>query len=226
MSSKRILHYGLQRSGTNFLKKTIEHHFDVEFINKKLERSHIGHKHFRLYDDKSLIGRPNYMNSLQFVDFKDFEYQLPYEVKTDAIVVLSKDPYSWYLSYIKWGKKQNWSSPPHPVIFEYNAFYKKWLQFSEESKKVIHIKYIDLLTAPETVLQSIQKQFGFEQSREGEEIKKRIRKVPSSHRFTSKRLRYYTDELFLTDFDQQGLKEINNQIDHELIKKLGYKSYF
>ncbi len=226
MSSRRVLHYGLQRSGTNFLKKTIEYHFDVALINKKLERSHIGHKHFRLYDDKSLIGRPNYINALQFADFKDFENQLPDEVKADAIIILSKDPYSWYLSYIKWGKRHNWPTPSHPDILEYNAFYKKWLQFSEESEKVVHIKYIDLLTDQETVIQSIKKQFGFEWTRGSEKVRKRIKKVPYSSKFTHKRLRYYSDELFLKDFNQQALKEINNHIDHELIEKLGYKSYF
>ncbi len=226
MSTKRLLHYGLQRSGTNFLKKIVQQHFDIEFINQENGRAHPTHKHFRLYDNKELIGRPNYQNDLLFRDFIDFEKQLSFEKGFDGIIVLSKDPYSWNISYSKWGKKNRWPAPPHPYLLEYNEYYRKWLQFSEESKRVILVRYVDLLSERENLLLLIQNQLGLSKRKEESGNEKTIKKVPRSSKFTKNRLKYYLKEEYLQGYNQQYLDEVNNYIDHDLIKKLGYKSYY
>lgn len=226
MSKKRLLHYGLQRSGTNYLKKILEQHFDVEFINQENGRDHPTHKHFRLYDNKELIGRPNYQNILVYKDFREFEEQITIKDEIAGIIVLSKDPYSWYISYSKWARKNRWPTPPHPYLLEYNEFYRKWLQFSKENKKVLLIRYVDMLSERENLLQIIQNRFDLSKKQEETGSDKIIKKVPRSSRFTSKRLTYYLKDEFLQEFKQRELEEANNHIDHDLIKKLGYKSYF
>jgi hypothetical protein len=224
MSAKRILHYGIQRSGTNFLKEVIQGNFDIEIINKEFERAHPAHKHFRIYDNKTLIGRPKYMNTLLIPHFDDFEKQLGPEWKADGYIVVSKDPYSWNISYANWGKKHKWTSQAHSYMSEYNEYYNKWLQLAEESDKIMLVRYVDLLIDNEQFLQQLKKQFSFV-TRDTKKVKK-VKKVPYSQRFTKKRLRYYTNEEYMAAYSDSERKELNESIDHNLMEKLGYKSYF
>ena len=103
---KKLLLYGLQRSGTNFVEQLIARNFNVTFLNSNEHRDAPIQKHFRLYDDKSVITPPAYGNDYQFRNFEEFEAVLP--EPADGYVVISKDPYSWTLSYQKWAKKCNW----------------------------------------------------------------------------------------------------------------------
>lgn len=246
MSTQRILHFGLNRSGTNYLKELLSQHFDLVFLNVEGERSHPLHKHFRLYDDKSLIGRPKFQNNLKFHSFSDFErhalgnLQVPVS-KTPknvgspplienkkqndhdvAYVIISKDPYSWHLSYSRWGVKNNWSPSPHPYVLEYNAFYGKWLAFAAETDRVAFVRYIDLLKAPEKVLTGLQEKFNFDTTREINP-NVRIKKVPMSGRFSKKRLNYYLLEAYMDEFSPEELKELNSHIDPVVTGKLGYR---
>ncbi len=225
MSTKKILHFGLNRSGTNYLKELLLRHFDLEFLNREEERDHPLHKHFRIYDDKTLIGRPNFSNTVRYGTFADFEADNFPGNKPDLYVIISKDPYSWHLSYKSWGEKNNWEPSPHPFVYEYNKFYKKWLEFSEETNRIVFVKYTDLLKDSERILRSLAERFGLDQVKPIE-ADKRIKKVPMSHRFSQKRLRYYLENQYLDEFTSAELQEINRNIDHELIRKLGYKSYF
>lgn len=232
MSTRNILHFGLNRSGTNYLKELLDQHFDLEFLNVEGERDHPLHKHFRLYDDKSLIGRPNFHNNLQFPTFSAYEgYALKrgQGITTDedrdvAYVIISKDPYSWHLSYSRWGIKNNWSPSPHPYIFEYNAFYRKWLEFAGETDRIAFVRYIDLLRSPEEVMEQLQQKFGFTTTRQIE-ADVRIKKVPMSRRFSRKRLNFYLREAYLESFSKKELAELNSNIDHALAGMLGYTVY-
>mgnify|MGYP006283715693 CR=1 FL=1 len=252
MSTRNILHFGLNRSGTNYLKELMDQHFDLEFMNTEDERSHPLHKHFRLYDDKSLIGRPNFRNDLKFPSFREYEaYALVYpqyhsppggtdagqkgragrgsveiantseETKNVVYVIISKDPYSWHLSYTRWGIKNKWSPSPHPYILEYNEFYRKWIEFSAETDRIAFVRYIDLLKAPDEIMKQLQNNFNLNRTREINP-NVRIRKVPMSRRFSKKRLNYYLEETYLEEFSNEALIELNNHLDHEVAKQLGY----
>lgn len=222
MSTRNILHFGLNRSGTNYLKELLDQHFDLEFMNIEGERSHPLHKHFRLYDDKSLIGRPNFRNDLKFPSFREYEiYALGKDAPNVVYVIISKDPYSWHLSYTRWGIRNKWSPSPHPYILEYNEFYRKWLKFSAETDRIAFVRYIDLLKSPEEILTQLQKKFKLMVTREiNPDV--RIRKVPMSRRFSKKRLNYYLEETYLEEFSNEALIKLNNHLDHEVAKQLGY----
>jgi len=223
MAQKKILHFGLNRSGTNYLKQLLERHFNVRFMNSEGERDHPLHKHFRLYDNKELIGRPNFMNDLVFASFESFESSVFTREKPDLYVIISKDPYSWQLSYDKWGKKNGWPDSPHPFILEYNAFYGKWLKFAGQTDRIAFVRYIDLLEHPKRELKMLRNRFSLDQTKN---FKKgvRIRKVPMSHRFTSKKARYYTRRLYLDEFTPEELDQLNTHLDHEVARQLGYKT--
>jgi len=222
--TENILHYGLNRSGTNYLKELLALYFDINFINNEDERNNPLHKHFRLYDNKDLIDRENFHNTVFFRNFDDFLKEAAPDNSVKMIAVISKDPYSWDLSYRSWGKKNNWEEPAHPPVLEYNEFYRKWYAFSQESEKIVMIRYMDLLQEPAVTLEYLRKRFNLPLRTELSNIKK-IRKVPMSHRFTRKRRRYYTKMRYLDDYSPDALNEINQLIDHDLIKKMGYKSY-
>ena len=50
-----VAHHGIQRSGTNFLLNSLKRHH-LRVINRHdLERNIPSHKHFRWYEDKSII---------------------------------------------------------------------------------------------------------------------------------------------------------------------------
>ncbi|MCF8226895.1 MAG: hypothetical protein K9J30_13545 [Bacteroidales bacterium] len=222
--TKYFLLFGLNRSGTNYLEQLMIKHFDVQFLNSR-NRIHPLHKHFRLYDNKSLIGRPNYKNDIQFISFEDFEQKALENKKPEGYVIVSKDPYSWNLSYTKWGVKHNWGESPHPYVLEYNEFYRKWLEFSEETDRIIFVRYMDLLKSQLSVLKDIHKKYELTVKEPFEESD-RLKKVPMSRRFSRKKLNYYLKGKYLKKYTREELKELNNHIDHQLLEKLGYKSYF
>jgi hypothetical protein len=137
-------------------------------------------------------------------------------------VIISKDPYSWHLSYTRWGIKNKWSPSPHPYILEYNEFYRKWLEFSSETDRIAFVRYIDLLKSPEEILVQLQKKFQLRVTRDIHPDV-RIRKVPMSRRFSGKRLSYYLDESYLKEFSVEALDALNTQLDHDVATQLGYK---
>lgn len=224
---RKFLHYGLQRSGTNFTESLLIKNFRVKIINRKsrnLPRNNPLQKHFRLYDDKSIIPEPKYLNNHLYQSFKDFESSLGLNTPVDGILIISKDPYSWLLSYENWAAKCQWPQPHYNYVEEYVAFLNKWKQFSEESDKIYFIKYLDLLTAPEKVLQEIQ--IKYKASKKFRLFNKtitEIKKVKVSDTFTSQKKKYYLEKQYLNQYSPSKLHSVNSVLDPELMKLLGYE---
>lgn len=84
-----LLHYGLQRSGTNFLETLLKKNYRVHFLNSNRDRSSPLQKHYRLYDNKDIIPEPQYHNDTEVENFKQFEALL--EVLPDYYLIISKD---------------------------------------------------------------------------------------------------------------------------------------
>jgi hypothetical protein len=221
-----LLHYGLQRSGTNFLESLLAKKYRVRFLNSNVDgirplRSSPLHKHFRLYDEKDIIPEPQYYNEIKLASFDDFERLL--EATPKYYLIVSKDPYSWYISYLDWAKRCNWPEVPYHYILEYNLFYGKWLEFSRQTKKILFVRYIDLLQDPDQELNRLgaimhlRKKFlyGLRSNL--------VPKVPQSAEFSLERRSYYLNEQYLESYTKEGLQEINALIDPEVIKMLGYQ---
>lgn len=209
--------YGLQRSGTTYLQTLMEKNYpEVDFINHEF-RKNPAHKHFRLYDNKTYIPEPNYMNSVYLKSMQEFENLL--EKQPDVYIVISKDPYSWYLSYLKWAKKHNWNTPEYHYIEEWNLFYGKWLEFSKQTDNILFIKYIDLLADPEKELCRIALTLNIPP------VTKIIspEKVNSSKRFTASSAKYYLDREYLKAFSEEELITLQNLVDKNVMEELGYE---
>lgn len=221
--SMKLLHYGLQRSGTNFLESLLKKNYRVQFLNSNKSRSLPLQKHFRLYSKKNIIPEPQYCNNIIVENFENFEAL--FEVVPDYYLVLSKDPYSWYLSYREWAKKCNWPKVNHHYIEEYNLFYGKFLEFSNQTEKVIFVKYIDLLKDSNAVLNQLQERMNLKKTIISRFILRKPSKVSQSSRFANERRAYYIEEKYLKEYSNEDLQLLNDSLDIEVTGLLGYQSF-
>lgn len=220
-----LLHYGLQRSGTNFFESIINQNYKVKFLNDNSNRSHPLQKHFRLYDNKELIPEPQYKNDLRFSSFDEYEDSLGLKRPIQGIIIVSKDPYSWFLSYNKWAKKCNW--PPHSYnyIEEYNEFYGKWLDFRSQDPRILFVKYLDILINTQDILKLLESKYNLELrfARRLLGRKFTLQKVSQSKQFSAQRMFYYQKKRYLRDLNPKDLDSINLTVSPAVMKGLGYQ---
>lgn len=222
---KNILHYGLQRSGTNFLEELLEKNYRVSLLNSSDDRKHPLIKHFRLYDDKRYIAEPAYYNNKTFANIGEYIEALQIDAAPDAIIIISKDPYSWLLSYKAWAKRCNWDKAAFSYIQEYNLFYDKWREFAAQSDKVVFVRYADLLCNTEDELLRLEEQFGL-QLRTMRKVRGRklhLQKVSQSSSFTEDRRAYYQNSGYLSALSEKEINEVHRTVNPELLQFLGYE---
>lgn len=213
--------YGLQRSGTNFTRTLLQKRFNVKTVNNEKDRHSINHKHTRIYDDKRIIPEPKYLNDIYISSFDDFESKL--EKKADFYIVISKDPYSWLISYKNWAAKCDWPVKDYHYIEEYNLFYSKWVELSKQTGKFIFIRYIDIVSDVDVFLNEIKKRLGLDDRFSFSFlIKRKFRRVQKSQWFSDERKNYYLNEEFLIRYKQDELDMIHNILDPDMMKVLGY----
>jgi hypothetical protein len=216
-----LLHYGLQRSGTNYLETLLGKNYRVRFLNSNRDRRSPLQKHFRLYDDKEIVPEPQYLNDIKIDNFEQFERL--FDVVPDYYLVISKDPYSWYLSYRNWARKCNWPDVDHHYISEYNLFYGKFLEFSRQTGKIIFIKYVDLVRDADSVLEQLEKKMSLKKKLLARLKLRRTGRVSQSSRFTDDRRAYYLDENYLEKYSNDELQALNDCLDAEVASLLGYE---
>ncbi|MDG2369076.1 MAG: hypothetical protein P8M12_00395 [Flavobacteriales bacterium] len=222
---KKLLHYGLQRSGTNFLESLLAKNFDIKIHSLRKERDHPLQKHFRLYDDKTKIPEAKYLNNYNFKSYIDFKKSWGLNTEINGVIVISKDPYSWLLSYEKWSKKCNWPNPSYQYIEEYNLFLNKWRVFAQQSNEILFIRYIDLLVQPEIELTKIENKFSLKRRwnirRNG--LKIALDKVKVSEKFSKEKKEFYTKKKYLNNYNKTKLENTNYFLDEKLMSFLNYK---
>ncbi|MEC8617015.1 MAG: hypothetical protein VXY28_04865 [Bacteroidota bacterium] len=222
---KTLLHYGLQRSGTNFLETLLKKNFRVNIPNLRKEREHPLQKHFRLYHDKTKIPEPKYYNEYTYDHFKEFEHSLDLEKKANGFIIISKDPYSWLLSYEKWANKCSWPIPNYSYMEEYKLFLSKWREFENQTHKIIFVRYIDLLEKPEEVLTQIQTKFELKKKPSFFNSKFTLsqKKVAVSEVFTNEKKDFYVKKKYLDHYSNQTLENVNKYLSKELMQFLRYE---
>jgi len=218
---KNIIIYGLQRSGTNFLESILRKNYRVRILNDKKNRSSHLHKHFRIYDSKEIIPEPKYYNKIFVNSFEQFESL--FSVVPDFYLIISKDPYSWFLSYKKWSIKCNWPKVDHHYILEYNYFYNVFRKFSSQTNKLIFIRYIDLIKRPKEKMREIEKRINLYKNIFGNILIRIPGNVPLSNTFSVEQRNYYLFEKYLMDINPEEIKKINKLIDSDLLTFLGYE---
>lgn len=165
-----------------------------------------------------MIPEPQFINSKIYPNFQHFEQDLPKNKIPDLYIIVSKDPYSWFASYMNWSKKNNWNKPDYLYIEEYNFFYGKWMNFSKETQKIVFIRYSDLLTEPLVTINNVGKSLQLPPIQN----LKTTKKVYASRRFTGNKREEFLNKDYLKKITPEDLKIIDLQLDRELIKYLGY----
>ena len=225
---KSAILYGMQRTGSNYVKQVLEQNFgNIEFFNNSFARCLPTHKHFRLYDEKVIIPDARYYNSFTYKGFREFKKHAEQVVgrEIELFIVCIKDPYSWYISYKKHAKKNRFpyfrrSLNSHYII-DYNLFYEKWHAFYREAPaEVLILRNEDLLRDFDGKLREMADSYGLERVL-GESVNPE--KVHMSKKFTSERASYYRNSKYLDLFSEQELGIIQHLLDPGTFSELGYE---
>lgn len=216
-----LLHYGLQRSGTNFLESLLRQRYKVRIVNRNADRCSALQKHFRLYDDKDKIPTDSYRNNIHLSTFDDFERLL--DQVPDYYLIISKDPYSWLLSYRRWAMDHPWPKPSYHYIEEYNLFYGKWLAFAREDTRIKFVRYIDLLSETDKELGRLEQELGLKRRHTVFGSTNRIMRVPQSGRFTESRRKFYEQKEYMAEYSANEMRELNTCLHHDVLRGLGYE---
>jgi len=220
--------YGMQRTGSNYTEQVLLKNFhNIHFYNNDFARCLPVHKHFRLYDEKAVIPDVRYYNNFIYKDFKEFKehVELILGRSVKLFIVTMKDPYSWYISYKKHAKKNEYTYIKNSLnshyIIDYNLFYKKWLDFSVEAPgEVLMVKYEELIGDLNASLQRMGQKLKLDRS---SEQSVNPSKVFMNKRFTSSKANYYKDKLYLDLISDRELSVIQHLLDPELISSMKYQ---
>ena len=216
-----ILHYGLQRSGTNFFETLLSKNFKVNFLNSNKDRSSPIQKHCRLYSEKEFIPEPQYSNDIHIQTVEEFESLL--SQVPEYYFIISKDPYSWFLSYKSWAQKCDWPKVNHHYIEEYNLFYKKFINLSKQSDKFIFIRYEDILNDPNLVLIQLEKKIKLKRRFFSQTTLRIPKKVAQTDNFSKTKATFYSNQEYMNRYNDNELKEVNNLLSLEVMEALNYK---
>lgn len=215
-----LLHYGLQRSGTNYFEALVTRFYRVELVNEEADRASPAQKHFRLYDDKHAVPHPDYQNEVFLGSFAELETLLP--KRPDHYVVISKDPYSWLLSYRRWAQECGWPPVSHHYLEEYNLFYGRWLTFASQTDRIHFVRYHDLLVDADATLDALAGKTGMERRSLAGLRSSRIWKVPQSGLFSPEKRDFYVERKYLRSFDPDELTALDRILDRQVMDGLGY----
>jgi len=220
----RILLYGLQRSGTNFVKSLLDRNFQTIWENDSSPRNSPAHKHYRPYGGEAFPTQ-EYRTEDSPKTFRDLEARLEPPLPTYYLIV-SKSPYSWLLSYKKWARRCDWPEPDHHYIEEWNHFYRTWLKWGETTERIIFVRYIDVLENVEQELQRIRKDVGLKKRWQACFLKMIPSKVEQSPNFDKERRLHYLEKKFLEEYSQKEIGVVNKNLANRVVKRMGYEVKF
>lgn len=215
---KNILIYGLQRTGTNYLDKLLNKNFHIYLKNNKSTRKSPLHKHFLLFQNKSLISRSEYKNSIYFKYFSEFDGFITSIDNVDAYIVIIRNPVVWLKSYSNWAHKCGWLIDYENFLEIYYKYYSIWYDYSVETNKVLIIKYEELFNHTGDILRLLSDRFSFNKKFAIKIFgyKKHFYRVPHSKILIREKQKVEEEhELFFSNLVEQ-------YIPNSLISKLGY----
>jgi hypothetical protein len=228
MNEHAALLYGMQRSGSNYTAQLLISNFQqIRFYNQIYSRCLPTHKHFRLYEEKSIITSRLYYNTFSYRTFEDFKQHIR-EVSGKEIkifIICIKDPHSWYLSFMKHARKNKIpyfkKSLNTHFLMDYNHFYRRWLDFSLEApEEVLFIRYEDLIEDLAGTLDILGSKLKLKRA---SSHSLNPLKVPMSREFTGAKALFYRERKFLDLIDDQDKKVIQHLIDQELMARFNYQ---
>jgi hypothetical protein len=161
-----LAHHGIERSGTNYLRSCLSF-LKVDIINEVSgPENNPHHKHFRWYQDKSLIPkfRSQLLNNINACSLKDINKFCDYPNDTKHIII-KKTLIKGITSIVNYALNDNWFKNKEElkknipkILRDYKAYYNFWERISRENpNQVIMISYEDLVASSETLLEVLKK---------------------------------------------------------------------
>jgi hypothetical protein len=158
---KWLAHHVIQRSGTNFLLALLNKH-NLRIINRhNTERHKPGHKHFRWYEDKSLIPKEifkQYCNNCHVFNIQQLNNACNFPSDTKHIVIYKKDSAS-LVSLLNWGLRVKWFNSKEEAVSSADRFlkdireyYKFWISLSKTDPQKVQLISYEHLVKDNTVL--------------------------------------------------------------------------
>jgi hypothetical protein len=229
---KHVLLYGLQRSGTNYLQTLLTTNFEVKLEMDPYTYSLPIHKHFRPYSKPWFFPHLNLLHDFKFESFNQFDEHCQRLTKQPDLkyVVVAKEPYSWYLSYSRFAKKESIfyymkkKYVNQMYLIDYSLYFKKWLDFIEEgSEKILLINYESLLKDFDGAMGNLKNKFGFKTT---EASFQNTSKVRMSKKFSAQKRDTYLTGNHHTKFRDDELLVLTENLNADVVEKLGYKLYY
>ena len=225
--------YGLQRSGTNLIRKFIETNFNISFKHTNTAKVHKKgtykdcprrqtpfHKHFRIYDNKDIIPQTNqpnqYKNQYIINSLEEFDKLLGDLNHTNKYVIVYKNIFSWLPSIEKWAKGCKWkTNSKMEFVEDYLNFIKKW--YSIKNDRVFFINYEDLLNMSDDNNSLVNKLSVF-LNKKPEKITYFFEKVNRSSKFTISQKKYYINQEYMSLYSKEELETIKNNLIYKELK--------
>lgn len=166
-----LAHSGIQRSGTNFLLVCLKR-YKIRVINRHdPERNEPGHKHFRWYQNKSLIPSEishQHGNCIRVDNIDDLNKACNYPLDTKHIVIF-KERSSSLVSILNWGLRTNWFgskdeaiSAAERFLIDIDEYYKFWIDLSEAHPEFVVLISYESVVKDSAVLNDSLHRLGFE----------------------------------------------------------------
>jgi hypothetical protein len=229
IEKKYIKQYGLERSGTNYIRALIEENIeDVRVLSNLFGHKHktytsINYKNYNHKEDQEVKTELD-DETLNFIKEQFINNQIYY-------LITVKEPYSWIVSYHKcYWIKENSGLLDHNKIIKYsniwNETHKNWLEnIIYQNKKFFIVMYEDMLINPNNIVNAISTKFKLKQKQKFVNINNYMKegadwnykKNIGTKSFNKKD--YYLNKQYLNEINE-FIDLIKKTIDHKLLNTI------
>lgn len=162
-----VAHYGLQRSGTNYLRACLEYLRIFPLNAAEAARTEPRHKHFRWQADKRTIPpfiAQAYGNAVRADGVSAVNERARYP-STCRHIVIAKDLASWLVSIMNWGLECGWFDTKDAALdarnaltADYGAYYEFWRTLeTREPHRVAIVRYEAISAAPSSLIDVVRR---------------------------------------------------------------------
>jgi hypothetical protein len=225
--------FGLQRSGTNYIKWLIESNFkEVNVLQNGL-----GRKHFPPLEKIDWKGKEwNNFCSPKYSNQEIKEIYKAYLNDRLFFILAVKDPFAWFISFLKHIKieinEENIDKGIKNYINLWNTRNKEFLNINnlKEYKKVKLVKYEELICDCPKILEEFRSCFNLE--KRYDDWQNTCFRTNMGGEFSVKTLNFpfdasfYREKRYMNFFSKEQIKLINRLLDKQLINALKYENKY
>ena len=216
---KKVILYGLQRSGTNYLETLLSKNFLVDFENQNYSRISKKHKHFRFYSRKlnsycsSEVNMNSYFHEKETNDFSFLSENV------EHYFFIYKEPIHWLTSFDKFlhtfptVNKDNVDKkyPFEKRVRDYDLYIQHMNQMHKKHKERMRVySYEDLIQNTEDFLNELV-DLGYERTNSNFEVNF-DRVTMSPYTFDQKKIDYIKNKEYKNLLTEEQLAYVKDNI--------------